>query len=117
MAGVSTGRLRRVIEDLPAAAGEAWRAYNAMESSKKRHFDLLRGLEEKYAKYGRANAEERARLARLLADHDEQVGRFRSAVCELKERDPKAHSALVNYLAALNRLAAHAKPEAGPEGP
>ncbi len=100
-----------MIEPLPPVAGEAWLAYNAMETTKHRHFQLLQGLERKYGKHGSANAEERAWLERLLADHDEQVAQFSAAMRELKGRDPVAHMALVNYIAAVNQtLAAYADP-------
>jgi len=91
-----------VFPKLSEDALAAWQAYNAMETTKSRHFDLLTSLEAKYQEQGHASAEEQALLSRLLADHDQQVGAFRHAMARLRNANPKAHETLIGYITALN---------------
>lgn len=85
------------------SAAAAWQAYNAMESTKQRHFDVLTAIEGKQKKFNLPPTDaDQALLARLLRDHDEQVAAFKRAVTELKQRDPDAHRELLAYIGEIN---------------
>ena len=87
---------------LDGVAADAWQAYNAMESTKQRHFGLLERLESKKRNYGLEPSEREARLLEwLLADHDAQVRRFTAASLALKSTDAAAHAALFVYIGAI----------------
>ena len=87
---------------LPDSAIAAWQAYNAMETTKQRHFTLLAALEDRYGSAARAGGPEASLLAELLHDHDAQVARFTSAMAALKSADPPAHEALLTRLREIN---------------
>jgi len=91
---------------LPDAASAAWQAYNAMETTKSRHFKLLTGLEERYGSVARAAHEETLLLDRLLHDHDAQVARFKAEMHALKAHDSAAHAAVLNYMREINETLA-----------
>ena len=81
---------------------DAFEAFNAMQATKARHFELLSRLDAKRERYGLdPTADEAARLAGLLADHDLQVRRFTRAGAALKGADPEAHRALFAYVGAI----------------
>ena len=62
------------------AAATTWQAYNAMETTKRRHFDYLSAIEARRNKFNLEPSElEDQMLARFLRDHDEQVKLFKTA--------------------------------------
>lgn len=98
------GGMPRPDEVLAGVAAEAWQAFNAMETTKRRHFEQLEVLENRKKNYNiEPNARDRQLLAGLLRDHDEQVSRFSTASQSLRERDAAAHLALFNYIGVINR--------------
>lgn len=84
--------------ELPATARPVWQAYRAMQDSKRRHFEYLRYLEDKYSRYGQPNDAEEQRRRALLAEHDARVGEFRTALATLKQGNPEAFARLVREL-------------------
>ena len=87
---------------LDGVAAEAWQAYNAMETTKRRHYALLETLDLKRRNYNfEPSAGETRRLGWLLADHDAQVKRFTAASLALKGADAAAHVALFAYVALV----------------
>ena len=63
-----------------ATATAAWQAYNAMETTKRRHLDYLSALESREKRFNLApNDAENSMLKRLLTDHDSQVSAFKAA--------------------------------------
>lgn len=87
---------------LDGAAAAAFEAFNAMETTKRRHFGLLARLDAKRERYGLdPTRPERELLAHLLADHDAQVGRFTRAAGALKASDLDAHRALFRYVGTI----------------
>jgi len=90
---------------LEGVAADAWEAYNAMETTKRRHFALLETLDLKRRNYNLdPSAEETRLLEWLLADHDAQVRRFTAASLALKAADGEAHAALFDYIGAIARV-------------
>lgn len=89
---------------LDGVAAAAFESFNAMQSTKRRHYDLLQILDGKRVNYGLAPTErESALLNDLLADHDAQVKRFTQASAALKQKDPNAHLALFRYIGVLEQ--------------
>ena len=87
---------------LDGPAADAWQAYNAMETTKRRHFALLERLDLKRRNYNlEPTLDETRRLGWLLADHDAQVKRFTTASLALKASDAAAHAALFDYVGAI----------------
>ena len=73
--------------------------YNAMETTKRRHFDYLSHLESRQTKFNLEPSQfEKEMLTRLLRDHDEQVQVFKTASQKLRQSDPQAFDALWNYI-------------------
>jgi len=104
------GSLERPSELLDGIASDAWQAYNAMQATKQRHFDLLQAIDLKKRNYNiDPTRDDKARLKHLLADHDEQVRRFTEASLELKNADSKAHNALFVYIGAISSAAQEAE--------
>ena len=92
----------RPAELLDGIGADAFAAFNAMQTTKQRHYALLAQLDEKKRRYGLApSARESARLADLLADHDAQVRRFTLAAAALKRQDGTGHRALFAYIGQL----------------
>jgi len=90
-------------EILDGVGAEAWQAYNAMETTKRRHFDLLEIVDNKKKNYNIDPTEaDQYMLACLLKDHDEQVKRFTAASSALKQHDADAHLALFTYIGGVN---------------
>lgn len=88
---------------LEAVAADAWQAYNAMESTKRRHYEFLELLDNKKKNYNMdPSGSEQTRLAALLKDHDQQVSRFTMASSALKLADREAHMALFVYIGAIS---------------
>lgn len=91
-------------EVLAGVGADTWQAYNAMETTKRRHFDLLEILDNKKKNYNiDPTALDQQLIANLLKDHDEQVKRFTHASISLKQLDAEAHIALFNYIGGINR--------------
>lgn len=91
-----------LLDDIAAIA---WQAYNAMETTKRRHFDLLEVLDNKKKNYNIDPTDNDKKLINcLLRDHDEQVKRFTEASIELKEKDVSAHTALFAYIGMVNSV-------------
>ncbi|MBX2837648.1 MAG: hypothetical protein KTR35_12380 [Gammaproteobacteria bacterium] len=103
LAGAKSGWARpAAILDGEAAA--AWQAYNAMQATKQRHYDLLAIVDNKKKKFNiDATDKDVAILADLLEDHDSQVKRFTKASSELKLAYPEAHRALFEYIGMINQ--------------
>jgi len=94
---------------LEGVAAETWQAYNAMETTKGRHFGLLERLDLKKRNYDLEPSADEARLLDwLLADHDAQVKRFTAASQALKVADASAHGALFDYVGVVARHAGDA---------
>lgn len=91
---------------LSGIAAFAWQAFNAMETTKRRHFSLLEIMENRKKNYNIDPGErEKALLACLLYDHDEQVRRFTDSSMALKAQDPAAHEALFGYISEISQSA------------
>jgi hypothetical protein len=94
-----------LLDDQNGLAVVAWQAYNAMETTKRRHFECLEILDEKKKNYNIDPTEDdRQLLSCLLKDHDEQVKRFTEASQQLKLVDASAHAALFNYIGTVNAV-------------
>lgn len=90
-----------------SAFQSAMRSYNAMETTKRRHFDFLTVLETKKKKFNLdATPADTEMLKCLLRDHDEEVRAFKSRCEALKAENPQAHAALFSYLAEINQAMA-----------
>ena len=90
-------------------------AYNAMETTKRRHFDYLNLLEAKRKNYNiEATGEERELLASLLTDHDHAVKYFKDESRRLQDSAPEASVSLFKYIGRLNEVLEHV--EAGGSG-
>ena len=95
--------MNRPTDVLEKTAAAAWQAYNAMQATKQRHLEFLTLLENRKKKFNLdASAEDEARLACLLADHDQQVKSFSAASQALKADYPQAHKALFEYIGMLH---------------
>lgn len=94
--------IERPDAELAGVAGDAWEAFNAMETTKRRHFELLEILDKKKKNYNLDPSQrEKTLLASLLKDHDEQVQRFTAASMQLKKDDAQAHMNLFRYIGAI----------------
>lgn len=92
-------------EEQRQQAFPAMQAYNAMETTKERHFDFLTALETKKKKFNLDPTESDTELlASLLNDHDEQVKAFTDASKALKSDAPDAHRALFEYIGRINEV-------------
>lgn len=90
---------------IDGAAASTWQAYNAMETTKRRHFALLEMIDLRRRNEGVEPGDDETRqLGWLLADHDAQVHRFTAASGALKADDAAAHQALFEYIGLLSRL-------------
>ena len=91
-----------ILDDI---AADTWQAYNAMQTTKQRHYDLLQILENKKKKFNLDPTEkDQALLQNLLSDHDAQVKRFTVASQQLKEADASAHQMLFVYIGQVASL-------------
>ena len=98
--------LDRPGEVLDGVGALSWQAYNAMETTKRRHFELLEIIDNKKKNYNiDPTAADQHLLSCLLQDHDEQVKRFTAASMVLKEVDAAAHTALFVYIGGVNTAA------------
>jgi hypothetical protein len=84
-------------------AGAVWQAYNALETTKRRHFDYLQALESRRNKYNIEPSDaENQMLAQLLRDHDAQVTVFKLATEALRTSNREAFDALWAYINEIN---------------
>ena len=85
------------------ATAATWQAYNALETTKRRHFGSLEALESRRNKFNMEPSEaENQMLARLLRDHDEQVTAFKLASETLRNSNREAFDALWVYINEIN---------------
>ena len=85
------------------AAFSTLQAYNAVETTKRRHFIYLQAMETQRNKFNIEPTEnENQMLARLLRDHDEQVSAFKAASDALRNTNPGAFDALWIYINEIN---------------
>jgi len=104
-ADLSSKDLARPASILEGVAADTWQAYNAMQTTKQRHYELLQILENKKKKFNIDPTEKDTTLLRhLLSDHDAQVKRFTAASQELKSADSAAHQALFVYIGQVAAL-------------
>ena len=94
--------IERPDAELAGIASDAWEAFNAMETTKRRHYRLLEILDNKRKNYNiQPSQREQSLLASLLRDHDEQVKRFTAASMQLKQMDAQAHMSLFRYIGVI----------------
>ena len=111
MTEVPSTRIDKVLLDRPddvlnGIGALSWQAYNAMETTKRRHFDLLEIIDNKKKNYNiDPTAADQHLLSCLLRDHDEQVKRFTAESMALKALDAAAHTALFVYIGGVNNIA------------
>lgn len=92
-------------DEMRDLASVALLAYNAMETTKRRHFDYLNMLESKRKKFNlEASSKEKALLGSLLADHDRTVKYFKTEAQLLQKASPEAHRSLFTYIGLLNEV-------------
>ena len=85
------------------AAFSTLQAYNAVETTKRRHFMYLQAMETRCNKFNIEPSEnENQMLARLLRDHDEQVSAFKAASDALRNANSEAFDALWIYISEIN---------------
>lgn len=102
---MSVGLVRpdNLLDGADGVAVQTWQAFNAMESTKRRHFDFLEILDEKKKNYNiDPTDEDKQLLACLLKDHDAQVKLFTAASQQLKQASSSAHAALFVYIGAIS---------------
>ena len=86
------------------AAAAAWQAYNAMEATKRRHFDYLTARDSASKKFNLPPTERETEMLKgLLRDHDEQVKAFKTASQALRQSDPQTFDALWAYINEINQ--------------
>lgn len=82
----------------------AFQAYNAMETTRQRHFDYLNMLAEREKRFNLQSSEiEQRFLADLLADHDAQVKQFKLASDDLQQRSDEDFKALFAWLGEIEK--------------
>lgn len=102
---LSSVNLARPSSILDGVAADTWQAYNAMQATKQRHYELLQVLENKKKKFNLDPTEkDQVLLQNLLSDHDAQVKRFTLASNQLKETDKSAHQTLFVYIGQIAAL-------------
>ena len=83
----------------------AFQAYNAMETTKKRHLDLMLAIDKRGKKFNLTATEaEVEMLNRLLKDHDDQVDQFKLESDLLKSADSEAHLAMFKYVGEIHTM-------------
>ena len=86
-------------------AAQAFQAYNAMETTKQRHLDLMLAIDKRAKKFNLVATEaENAMLGKLLEDHNEQVQRFKQESDDLKAADSEAHLAMFTHLGEVHTM-------------
>ena len=82
----------------------AMSAYNAMETTKKRHMTLLQAITTREKKFGlQASALETDLLDTLLADHNDEVKSFQTAMQNLKQQYPDAMQAMLAHITHIEQ--------------
>jgi hypothetical protein len=85
------------------ACRAVFQAYNAMETTKRRHFEYLTMLDTAWTKWNlEPTSKQETMRERLLADHNRQVQTFTTASSELKTSDRDAFNALWVYIGEIN---------------
>ena len=85
------------------AAFSTLQAYNAVETTKRRHFTYLQAMETRRNKFNIEPSEnENQMLTQLLRDHDEQVNAFKAVSDRLRNANPEAFDALWIYINEIN---------------
>ncbi len=83
----------------------AMRSYNAMETTKRRHFEFMSLLDSKKKKFNLdATPYEIERLRLFLRDHNDEVQAFKALCVALKAANASAHAAMFEYIGELNRI-------------
>lgn len=83
----------------------AFQAYNAMETTKQRHLNLMLAIEKRGKKFNMTASEaEIEMLNRLLKDHDGQVEQFKLESDTLKSVNPEAHLAMFKYVGEIHGM-------------
>ena len=86
-------------------AAAAFQAYNAMETTKQRHLDLMLAIDTRTKKFNLAASDaENAMFKKLLADHNNQVQQFKLESDTLKETHPETHLAMFQYLGEIHGI-------------
>lgn len=86
-------------------AAAAFQAYNAMETTKQRHLDLMLAIDKRAKKFNLpATDTENVMLQALLEDHNEQVQQFKLESDTLKSTHPETHVAMFQYLAEIHHM-------------
>jgi len=102
---ITSKDLARPASILDGVAADTWQAYNAMQTTKQRHYELLQILENKKKKFNIDPTEtDKTLLSHLLSDHDAQVKRFTAASQQLKLADATAHQVLFVYIGQVAAL-------------
>ncbi len=84
------------------AAG-TWQAYNAMETTKTRHYALLEIIDNKKKNYNIDPTDtDKQMLQFLLDDHSAQVKRFTEASKLLKTTNEAGHKQLFDYIGLIS---------------
>ena len=87
---------------LDGDAAELWQAYNAMETTKARHYTLLEIIDNKKKNYNIDPTDvDKQMLQFLLDDHSAQVKRFTVASKALKVTAPTAHTQVFDYIGLI----------------
>ncbi len=87
-----------------AEFASALRCYNAMETTKRRHYGFLESLETRKKKFNIDMTEaEGAMLEVLLEDHNEEVQAFKQTCQALKQHSEEAHTALFEHITEINQ--------------
>ncbi len=100
------------IDNLRKEYGDALRCYNAMETTKRRHFGYMSMLDAKQKKFNLAATEaESDALELLLRDHHEEVLAFKRQCELLKKSSESAHKALFEHISYLGQFTGSADAE------
>ncbi len=84
-------------------ASAAWQAYNAMETTKTRHYTLLEIIDNKKKNYNIDPTDtDKAMLQFLLDDHSAQVKHFTEASKLLKTTNEAGHKQLFDYIGLIS---------------
>lgn len=84
-------------------AAATWQAYNAMETTKTRHYALLEIIDNKKKNYNiDATDTDKQMLQFLLDDHSAQVKNFTAASKLLKAANEAGHKQLFDYIGLIS---------------
>ncbi|MEE9334524.1 MAG: hypothetical protein V3U65_10585 [Granulosicoccaceae bacterium] len=84
-------------------AAAAWQAYNAMETTKSRHYTLLEIIDNKKKNYNIDSSDtDKQMLQFLLDDHSAQVKSFTEASKRLKNTNEAGHKRLFDYIGLIS---------------